>query len=192
MGVTIVKAWDSIIDKARKKTHQSANQVVRARVKTVFEKALQVSPQWSGNYASNWAIETNTNGVVGVISTLKLERWKDLEWWDTGKETKAPKNPSGKPLAKSAGDKTAINLAKTGGAYEAIYGFAGTKNHKDLGDELGGIKWNSKVKLVNRTPITADALEAGSVNLRNVNLVAGKDGVIAFLKSKYPYFLNRA
>lgn len=51
---------------------------------------------------------------------------------------------------------------------------------------IENIKWNSKISLVNRAPV-AEMIEAGTVNLRPVNLIPGGMGVVAYLKTKYSF-----
>lgn len=168
--------WQSMTLAARKRIQSRATVYVRSRIKRVFEDAIRVSPQWSGNFAANWNIETNAFGTVGYNKVKKVDPWQTLKWWDTGanngKVTDVQKDHNEKykgQWARYAGDTDAIKFAR-GQVYEKI----------------ADIKWNTKVKLVNKSPI-ADQIEDGSVKLRRVNMVHGTLGVLAYLKSEHHF-----
>jgi hypothetical protein len=165
--------------KARDKLHSKATKLVRGRAKRIFDEALKVSPQWSGDFAANWTIETNQTGSLGYRSTKKVTPWRDLQWWDTGVDSTAKEKKSfssgtydDKPMAKYAGAPDAIALAR-------VVNYA----------RIETLKWNTNVRLVNKSP-TADLIESGEVNLRRVNTVTGTVGVMTYLKSKYPNILS--
>jgi hypothetical protein len=171
MALMNVKNWQQLKSKATGKVHKSAQDVVRARVKLVLALAVKVSPQWSGNFAMNWTVATNYLGPGSYDRGMKVDPWQNLKWWDTGtdKVTDVQKAHNAKydgAWASYAGAPKAIAKSKVR-EYEAI----------------DTIKWNTKVSIVNHAPV-ADIMD--SVNLRNVNLIAGKAGVIAYLKAKYP------
>lgn len=181
MTVVKVQNWQQMEKRAREKVHASAGNLVRARVKKVFDLAVKVSPQWSGNYAANWAIETNHAevGKAAYNPGLKETPWQNLQWWDTGVDSSNAERKSfasgaydGKPMAKYAGAARAVEQAKL-------------RNY----DAIATIKWNTKVRLVNMAPVSA-LLDAGAVNLRRVNLIPEHVGVLSFIKAKYPNILE--
>lgn len=177
MTVVNVQNWKQMEKKARDKVQRSATKLVQYRVALILRAAVKVSPQWSGNYAANWTIETNQAGSASYTRFLKVEPWWDLQWWDTDPsgKTRASKHYSarvGQGIAKSAGDGEAVAWSKA------------------LNEKLIlGLKWNTNVKLVNRAPV-ADLLDSGGVSLRNVNKIDGKLGVVLYLKSRYPNILS--
>lgn len=176
MGLMNVKNWQQLKSKATGKVHNSATTVVRRRVSLVLNAAVKVSPQWSGDYAMNWTIETNQLGAGAYTSSFKVHPWQALQWWDTNPvtgKTRASTSYSaktGQGIARAAGDAEILAMSKAVNS-----GLIDT------------IKWNTQVRLVNHAPV-ADFM--GAVNLRNVNLIAGKTGVIAYLRSKYPNIIG--
>lgn len=159
---------------ATKVIEQKATAFVRARIKTVLHDAVKVSPQWSGNYAASWTIATNKLGPgEWQRYMLKVDPWTDLRWWDDAKPTNPTKSE------KAAGSK---ELAKSAGHPEALRR-AAMANDELIDNE---VQWNTNVSLVNRAPI-AEGLDAGTVHLRNVNMIAAPEGVMIYLKAKYPF-----
>lgn len=179
-AVINIQNWLQMEKKARERLHNKATKIVQARAKKIFDEAVKLSPQWSGDFAANWTIETNLTGSTGYVGSKKVHPWTDLQWWDTGadstlKERKALVNNTayaGKLMAKYAGASEAIALAQ-------VLTYA----------RISTIKWNTKIKLVNHSP-TADIIESSTVHLRNVNLIPGSIGVITHLKTKYPNILG--
>lgn len=157
----------------------SATETVQLRVTKVLNEAIRVSPQWSGNYAVNWGIETNQNPVFGYQRTLKVEPWNQLKWWDTGvdKVTSTQKK----------------FLSKHQGKYASYAGAPATiaeARKNDNRETIASIKWNTKIRLVNKAEV-ADLIESGLLTdkLRKVNMIPGNVGVVTYLKSKYPKLL---
>jgi hypothetical protein len=178
MGAINFDEWKRRSASALKKVHMSANDLVRRRVKMVLDEAVRVSPQWSGNYAINWGIETKAAGSWQVQKSLKVDPWTDLEKWDIGTDGKQSGSKYGdfrlsKGLAKSAGDPIALAFARKNKNYEVI----------------AEIKWNTKVRLVNYAKV-GDLIDSGEVKLRKVNLIPGNKGVAEYLKSKFPNILS--
>lgn len=175
MGFLDINAWRRLIDKTEAKYRGRATEIVQLRARKVLDEALKVSPQWSGNYAANWRIESSTRHGGGWLKNFKVDPWTDLEWWDTGTTsvTGAQKSHSAK-----------AGKAKYAGAPEAI------EWNKRINYELiSYLKWNSKIKLVNTAPVE-DFI--GAVPLRAVNLIAAPHGVIAHLEMKFPYLKGAA
>lgn len=164
-------------EKARAKVQRSATELVRYRVQLVLQAAVRVSPQWSGNYAVNWTIETNQTGAASHSQFLKVDPWWALQWWDTGVDgkTKADKHYSarvGQGVARAAGDAEAAEWSRA-------------FNEK----LIKGLKWNTNIRLVNKAP-AADLMESGGVSLRQVNKVHGTAGIVTYLRAKYPNILS--
>lgn len=171
-----IRKWDRLLDRTRSNMDKKANDVVRTRVKKVYLDAVKVSPQWSGNYAINWGIETNQVKPATQMA-LKKTPWTTLAWWDNnaGDALSKPTGPApgkdkSKPWAEHRGAPAALALAKKG----------------DTLEQIAQLKWNNKIKLVNMSPI-ADQLDSGTLHLRNVNLIQGHVGVVSYLKAKYSF-----
>lgn len=178
MSVCNFEEWVKRSKAALKKVHLSANEVVQRRVKIVLNEAIRVSPQWSGNYAINWGIETNQTGSWSEQYSLKVDPWQDLEWWDIGvggmEASRHTDFRMSKGMAKSAGDGTALAFARhTQNTYEKI----------------ATIKWNTNVRLVNKADV-AEALDEGFIKLRKVNLIPGHIGVMSYIQHKYSSYLT--
>ncbi len=80
-----------------------------------------------------------------------------------------PWNTITRDEARVAGDSEVVNAAM-----------------KDMEDIIQQIKWNNKIRIVNKSPI-ADDMEAGLIRLRPENMVLGTYAVLAHLKQKYRY-----
>jgi hypothetical protein len=175
MGSTVDMAkWVKMSDAVMKGVHENANEKVRRRVKLVLDEAVRVSPQWSGNYAVNWGVETNQTGTWRQQRTLKVDPWRNLQSWDIGaSETKADHSRTALGWAKSAGDLTAIAAAKKNSNYENI----------------ASIKWNTNVRLVNRSQVAGE-LDAGTIKLRRVNLIEAPLGVKLYLQNRFPNLVS--
>lgn len=94
IGAKNLNAWIKKSDAAKKQVKTKATHFVQAKVKQVLKDALTVSPQWSGNMAVNWFIETNQTGSAGEIGKFKVTPWQKLQ------------NPW---TAKKAGDQEAVH-----------------------------------------------------------------------------------
>jgi len=169
-----IQRWHDIEKRAKAQLKTRATIYVRSRIKKVFEDAIKVSPQWSGNYAANWTIETNATGVVGYNSALKVNPWTNLQWWDTAvtgvtKEQAKWASASSKPRAKHVGAPRALKFARD-----------------QFNEKLLSVKWNTKVRIVNKSPV-AELLDTEQVNLRKVNLIPGHTGVMSYLKAKHTF-----
>jgi hypothetical protein len=145
-----INAWRNKSQSAKSKIRSSASSYVRRKVLVVYKDVLNVSPQWSGNYAYNWTIETSHYGGGQYDPRFKKDPWFTL-------------------TPKQAGDPEAIAAAMSWAK-----------------DVIEDIKWNTKVSLVNRSPI-ADEIESGEIKLRPENLIPGGMGIVAYIKTKYSF-----
>lgn len=179
-----IQNWMQMEKKARNKVEKKATDYVRARVKRVLDEAVRVSPQWSGNFAANWGIETSAQGRLSYESLGKVTPWNKLIWWDIGAdstkfEKKIASTKSGKfEYARYAGQPLPSKYSSETKHYPAIYGENGE----------GGIKWNTKIRLVNYSGVD-EKLASGEIkHLRQVNLIPnGQLSVTLYLKDKYKY-----
>ena len=151
-----VNSWKVKTEKAKARIKSKATDYVRRQVKKIYQEALFVSPQWSGNYAYNWDIETTAHPVT-YSTFLKVRPWRKLKIEKTMKH-------AGHPVA------IVMAMGKLDAALETV-------------------KWNSNVRLVNKSPV-APLIESGQVKLRPVNKIPGGAGVINYLNFKFKYLKN--
>jgi len=119
-----INAWRNKIESDKRKIKSKATDYVQKKAKEVLMEALRVSPQWSGNYAANWVIETNQTGSSTKTNKFKVTPWQAL----IGAE-------------KQAGDTAAINWNYTYINKEVIENLRwNTKirltNHADIHPEM--------------------------------------------------------
>jgi hypothetical protein len=121
-GLLNINAWVVKSEKQKALVKMKATEYIRKKTKAVLMEALRVTPQWSGNTALNWKLETTRMGGSGYIPTLKEKPWNAMLF--RGEEPR------------QAGDQRTIatNLMMVNNA------------------ALDDIKWNSKIKLVNHAP----------------------------------------
>lgn len=91
LGAKNLNALVAIDKKARARVKKKATVFVREKAYKVLKDAILVSPQWSGNFAYNWQLETKNAGNTRYSAKFKVDPWQSL---------KAPKQ---------AGDKAAYN-----------------------------------------------------------------------------------
>lgn len=120
-----VKGLNAFLKKTeaqRARVKQKATDFVRGKAKLVLLEAYRVSPQWSGDFAYNWSIETSTSGSRGYTPFYKKDKTgrKDTDLFE--------------PV--QMGDPAAGTSAMRQWEHYS----------------LGSIKWNSKIKLVNYAP----------------------------------------
>lgn len=70
-----LNAWKNKTKSAKKAIRSKATVYVRAKALAAYKTVLQVSPQYSGNYVYNWAIEL-TGFVPGYSSAFKVTPWQ--------------------------------------------------------------------------------------------------------------------
>jgi hypothetical protein len=156
-----LNAWVGKTQAEKAKVKAKAGEYVRSKVRQVLREALIVSPQWSGNYAANWVIETNKTGKGSYTSKFKVDPWTKLI-------------DSNKPYG----------TEKSAGHLEAI-----KWNLKYINDEIiEQIKYNSIIRLNNYSPVAED-IEQGNIQLREPNRASlpGGTGVLAHLSAKFKF-----
>lgn len=89
--------WKAKSDAMKKRVRVSATEHVKAKVWRIYLDALRVSPQWSGNYAYNWAIDINKQ------PSAYSKAFKEKDWAQLARDRKV----------KYAGHPDAINAAMT-------------------------------------------------------------------------------
>ncbi len=141
--------WLAKTKAQRAQVKVTATKFVQNKAIVILKMALKVSPQYSGDYAFNWFLETNQI-TAGYDRRFKGKPWNHV-------------------IMRKQGDPVAIK-----------------ENLRVNMELIQQIKWNSKIRLVNMSP-TADLLNAGLVKLRPENLIEAPQGVLAFLKMKYPH-----
>lgn len=150
MGMLKLKnQWLSKTKAQREQVKSTATKFVQDKAIKILKEALRVSPQYSGDYAFNWFLETNQI-EAGYDRRFKGKPWNQV-------------------TMRQQGDKRAIN-----------------ENLRVNMELIRQIKWNNKIRLVNKSP-TAELLDAGAVKLRPENLIEAPQGVLAYLKMKYPH-----
>lgn len=78
IGLKNINAWTKKSEAAKKRIQSKATEYVQNKVREVLKDALRVSPQFSGNMAVNWFIETNQTGNARAIGKFKMEPWQKL------------------------------------------------------------------------------------------------------------------
>jgi len=125
--------------KQRALIKQGAANFVRQQTKRILKDLVLNAPQWSGNTAAMWRVETYAVGDSGDLSRLHTADWQSL----------LPDN------VKWKGDKEALRVAL-----------------EDSGYALQSIRYNSKIALVNNSPV-ADKIAAQTIKLREGNFIDG-------------------
>lgn len=129
----------------REKLKSRPQAYVRAAVLKMFKVVLKESPQYSGDFAANWNIETNQTGPHPYFE-IGYKGYLEDKILELG-----PKNPEYLALLKRPGSPEAVNLALS----RAM-------------DAISTIKYNTKITFVNRTPIAGE-VGKGIVAYRPVN-----------------------
>lgn len=151
----------------REKLKTTPQKYVRAAVLKAFKIVLRESPQYSGDFAANWNIETRATGSTPYF---EIGRKGELE----DKILKlGPKDEEYKSMLRYAGHPEAIA--------EAL---------QRAQTVLPTIKWNSKIFFTNRTPIAGAIGTPGkatpdgtSLNYRPVHQHLQNVAFVAHLKT---------
>lgn len=72
-----LNAWKNKTTSAKARIRSSATSYVIKKVRQVYNDALKVSPQYSGAYTYNWAIEV-TGNVPTYSPHLKVVPWQSM------------------------------------------------------------------------------------------------------------------
>jgi hypothetical protein len=117
-----VNAWKSQSAEAKARLKVKAGEYVRRTAMKVFNEAVRVSPQWSGEFVSQWALVIGAPNAHGLRPVRGYGRLKVTPWYTL-------ENP------RSVGDKSSYadntRLAKL---------------------DVKEAKWNSIIMLVNTSP----------------------------------------
>lgn len=167
LSIANANAWKNKTQKEKDKIKSKATDYVQAKVKRLINVILEVSPQWSGDYAYNWRVEGAGYSFGYYARFKRVPYWslRDRSKFDEkGNMTHKGSNES----ARYAGHPEAIKAAKAIN-YEVI----------------AQLKWNSKIKIVNHSPMSY-FIENHQVKLRPVNSrpPKGMQGVLEFISTQ--------
>jgi hypothetical protein len=148
----------------RKNVSKEADKAYRQKIYYLLEAAVRVSPQFSGDFASNWAVVVDGNMPV----------YRPLAGKQTGMGSVSKTNGAGavtySGVAHKAGDMEAVTIALARGA-----------------SALNGVTAKSKIHLVNATELSTDGTRMtgpdGTVNLRPENLIPGRVRIESYVRA---------
>jgi len=154
---------DLMTEKARQE--QKVNQIYRQVVAEIFTDIVKHTPQFSGNLTSNWQIEFFGYPASGYHRSHRYLGKKR----STAAAYKLAEEKFGGPFRR--GDNPAV----------------GETLDREL-PILADLRWNMKVRIINKTPY-ADDVEAGAgpngTNIRDENLTYGKVAMANYAYAKY-------
>lgn len=158
-----LNAWLLKTRAAKDKIKSKATDHVRSQVLKVFKTILKESPQYSGDFVSNWEIVTNINGASGYLEY----RYKD-QLAEAAVKLGA-KNPEYLAMVRQVGHPDAIAYALRNGT-----------------EVIESIKWNTKVSIRNPAPIAGD-IATGHLNpaYRPVHAHLEGQSFISYIKQKH-------
>lgn len=151
----------------RKKVADTADGVYRQKLYWLFEKGVRVSPQWSGDFASNWNIAVDGNMPVYKPWPGKFESHvsrSDGAYDGTAAYRVTPHQ---------AGDPEAVGTALARGAAQ-----------------LRGVTMSSRVHLINATELEVGAAGQtmigpdGVERLRPENVIPGHVRIDAYIRAQ--------
>lgn len=147
----------------RKKVQDTADGRYRQKIFYAIELAARVSPQFSGDFASNWNIVVDGNMPV----------YKPLPGSGVGTmpRTRLDGSTSYQLAAHKAGDSEAVSVALHRAAAQ-----------------LRGVTVKSKVHIVNATELHTDGTRMigpdGAVNLRGDNIIPGHVRIESYVRAR--------
>lgn len=137
----------------------------RQKVFYLLEAAVRVSPQFSGDFASNWAVVTDGNAGAYRPLPGKFEGRGSVSQADAGTGAVTYTGHAHK-----AGDPEAVALALARGAAA-----------------LRGVTMKSKIHLMNLTDLSTDGTHMtgpdGTVNLRPENVIPGRVRIESYVRA---------
>lgn len=151
--------------RVRTKVAERGDAAFRQKIYYLLEAAVRVSPQFSGDFASNWAFSVNGNmpiyrPIPGKLGGLGTQSKTDA---GTGRITY-------QGIAHKAGDPEAVQIAMMRGAAA-----------------LRGVTLKSKIHLVNSTDLHTDGTRMigrdGTVNLRPENIIPGRVRIESYVRA---------
>lgn len=157
----LAKAMKKIRD-GQTKLKEDASAAYRQKLRALLEIAAHVSPQWSGDYASNWAF-----AIDGDMPVYRM--WQEKH------------TPGMTPVEGENGKVT--YRAHQAGDLEAI----GTAVARGTG-QLKSVTYKSQVHLVNMTPLEMTGTHMvgpdGTVKLRPVNMLTGGERIESYIRAR--------
>lgn len=135
-----LNAWLAKTRAAKEKVKVKATEHVKSQVLRAFKVVLRESPQYSGDFASNWNIVTSAYGAPGYQETAYKGLLEDAA------------------LKYGAQSDRYLRMLRGPGHPDAI---KTALSHAT--DVVASIKWNSKISFVNTAPISDD-IATGQLN----------------------------
>lgn len=164
LNLTKIKVAREQIKELRSRVANTADGVYRQKLYLLMEIAVKVSPQFSGEFASNW--QFSINGVMPSVIPWaeKTSPSTMMRTHDNGRVTYAAQ-------PHQAGDEEAVNAA----LYRA-------------GGKLRGVTLKDKVSLINPMPLDTDGTfmygPDGKVHLRPENLIPGNVRIESYVEAR--------
>jgi hypothetical protein len=158
-----LNAWKNKTEAAKRKIKSKATDYVRREVVKVFRTVLRESPQYSGDFVSNWHVITS---YFGSSSYMRLP-YKDF--LSNKLDESGPRFESYIPLVRQVGHPEAIGLAM-----------------RRSQETIDNIKWNTKITIVNYAPIASD-IATGNLNpaYRPVHAHLEGQSFVSYIKQKH-------
>lgn len=152
------------ISRMKKQFEEELNKQYRKKVYAMFGELLRISPQYSGDFVSNWHIRPETSSIKGY-----------KEWRHKGKVIQGRKwsilGQNSYEQAAKMGDPEAINFALTRAKFVKF-------------------DYRQRVHFTNQTPILLDATtvtgDGVTHNLRPVNLLSPPEQLFSYMRAKFP------
>lgn len=150
------------LEKVRKRVSDDADTKFRAKVYYLAELAAKVSPQWSGDFASNWNIAVNGNMPV-------YRKWAEKDM--PGVMPSQNDNGTFSYAMHQAGDYAAVATS-----------LARVRN------QLKGVTRKDRIHLVNATALYTDGTNMigpdGTERLRPENLIPGGVRIESYVRAR--------
>lgn len=150
------------LGKVRKRVSDDADTRYRAKIYYMAELAAKVSPQWSGDFASNWNL-----GINGSRPTYKKWAEKDA--------------PGMNPRMNDNGTTTYTHYQA--GDYAAVATSLGR-----IKNQLRGVTRKDKISLINATTMYTDGTNMietdGIERLRPENLIPGRVRIESYVRAR--------
>lgn len=149
------------LSEKRKKVADTADGRFRQKLYYLIEVAAKVSPQFSGDFASNWHLVVNGNAP-------SYKRWPQKDGMDR--------------KGRLASSTTSQNIHQAGDPEAVTYVLA------RAAAALRGVTRNDKVHLMNMTDLTTDGTHmispSETVNLRPENVIPGNVRIESFVRAR--------
>jgi hypothetical protein len=161
--------WLAKTQAARNKIRSSATDYVKKKVTQVFKTILKESPQYSGDFVSNWDIITNRTGYIGYAKTSYKQSMDSVYENLKTKDTNAIRSY--------------YDMVRQAGHPDAMV--APLRNGLEVIDT---IKWNTKIIIRNTSP-AAKYIKTGEMEPRYRPVHRHLEGVafVDYILQKYKY-----